>query len=92
MNGRILCSHNKSGMRELWGFDGGGVLGGLFGTLYVTQSKAERKLYAKLRRLGKKLSYSELQIDTCGEVRPEGWVGIRSFRVLQIMLKSREVT
>lgn len=24
VSGRILCSHNKSGMRELWVFDGGG--------------------------------------------------------------------
>ena len=38
-------------MRELWDLDGGGVWGGLFGTLYVTQFEAERKLCAKLRRL-----------------------------------------
>lgn len=51
VNGRLSCSHSKSGMRELWDLDGGGVLGGLFGTLYATQFEAETKLCAKLRRL-----------------------------------------
>ena len=37
-------------MRELWDLDGGGVLGGLFGTLYVTQFEAERKLCAQKTR------------------------------------------
>lgn len=47
-------------MRELWDLDGGGVLGGLFGTLYVTQSrektvckaqKTRKKLYSGIKKI-----------------------------------------